>query len=205
MVETNLDHATLWTHVKAAWTEYRKHHFKDNWNCKPDHSKVKPGYVTPLSFIISGEIKINLDNLQKYLKVSDTTDDIKIPTPDSIIEEGGKMFVYLNSCPAEHWENFYHHLLFSKSNSEMILSVLNAKKNSHTKGGRIIANKFLGRLAGIFGFEYKHFANETMWVNNITFVRGKNKKGVFHIVKPCPHTLSPQTPQAQPQPSLTQL
>ena len=185
MVETNLDHATLWTHVKAARSEYRKHHFKDNWNCKLDHSQNKSGFVTPESFIIKGEIKINFDNLQKYLKVSGTTDDIK-SLPDSIIEEGGRMFVYLNSCPALHWQNFYHHLLFSKSNSEMILSVLNAKKNSRTKGGRIIANKFLLRLAGIFGFEYKHFANETTWVNNMTWVQGKNKKGVFHIVKPCP-------------------
>ena len=54
----------------------------------------------------------------------------------------------------------------------MIISVLNAKKKSLTKGGRTIANKLLVRLADIFGFEYKHFANETKWVNNISTVKG---------------------------------
>ena len=92
--------------------------------------------------------------------------------PNSTIEEGGKMFVYLNSCPALHWQNFYYHLLFEKTNSEMILSVLNAMKNSRTKGSRAVANKVLVRLADIFGFQYKHFANETKWVNSIATVKG---------------------------------
>ena len=83
-----------------------------------------------------------------------------------------KMFVYLNSCPALHWQNFYHHLLFEKTNSEMILSVLNAMKNSRTKGSREVANKVLVRLADILGFQYKHFANETTWVNSIATVKG---------------------------------
>ena len=88
------------------------------------------------------------------------------------------MFVYLNSCPALHWQNFYHHLLFSKTNSEIILQVLNAKKNSRTKGGRTIANKFLVRLADIFGFTYKHFVNETTWINSIATVKGKKNEEI---------------------------
>ena len=47
-------------------------------------------------------------------------------------------------------------------------------KNSRTKGGRTVANKFLGRIVNILGFEYKIFVNETMWVNNIATVKGKN-------------------------------
>ena len=160
LAEANMDHSILWTHVKAARSEYRKKQIKHS-NCK--------------AFISVDERKSNFDNLKNILIVSDTTDDIK-SLPNSIIEEGGKMFVYLNSCPALHWQNFYHHLLFLKTNSEMILSVLNAKKNSLTKGGRTIANRFLVRLADIFGFEYKHFANETMWINNISNVKGKSKK-----------------------------
>ena len=113
--------------------------------------------------------------LQNFLQVSNVPDDVK-SLNKSIIEEGGKMFVYLNSCPAKHWENFYHHLLFTKTNSEMILSVLNAKKNARTKGDRTIANKLLVRLADIFGFEYKHFANETTWVNNISTVKGITRR-----------------------------
>ena len=150
----------FWTSVKAVRSEYRKiqKNRKNQSNCK--------------AFISDEERKSNFDKLQKYLIAFKTTDEIK-SLPDSTIEEGGKMFVYLNSCPALHWQNFYHHLLFSKTNSEMILSVLNAKKNARTKGGRTIANKFLVRLADIFGFEFKHFAtDETRWINNISNVKG---------------------------------
>ena len=159
LAEANEDHAILWNHTKAARSEYRK-------------KQISPSYCKEKALISDEERKSNFDNLQNYLKVSNASDVIK-SWPESIIEEGGRMFVYLNSCPAKHWEDFYHHLLFSKTNSEMILSVLNAKKNSLTKGGRNIANKFLGRLADIYGFEYKHFANETIWVSNISTVKGK--------------------------------
>ena len=158
LVEANLGNSILWKHVKAARSEYRKKQILHT-NCT--------------TFVSDEERKTNFDNLQKSLEVSDSTDEVK-SLPDSIIEEGGKMFVYLNSCPALHWQNFYHHLLFSKSNSEAILFVLNAMKNSRTKGGRTVANKFLGRLVDILGFEYKIFVNETMWVNNIATVKGKN-------------------------------
>ena len=158
--EANLDYVTLWKHVKAARSEYRK-------------KQILPSYCE--AFISDEKRKNNFENLQNYLKVSNATDDIK-SLPHSIIEEGGKMFVYLNSCPAEHWQKFYHHLLFSKTNSEMILSVLNAKKISRTKGGRTIANRFLAKLADIFGFEYKHLVNETFWVSNISTVKGKKKE-----------------------------
>ena len=160
LAEANEDHAILWNHTKAARSEYRK-------------KQISPSYCE--AFISDEERKTNFDNLQNYLKVSYVT-DYKKSLPDSIIEEGGKMFVYLNSCPALHWQNFYHHLLFSKTNSELILSVLNAKKNSRTKGGRTIANKFLAKLADIFGFKYKHFVNETMWVNNISTVKGNKRR-----------------------------
>ena len=156
LVEANLDHSILWLHVKSTRSEYRKKQIL--------HTKCK-------AFVSDEERKSNFNDLKNYLKVSDTTDDIK-SLPSSIIEEGGRMFVYLNSCPALHWQNFYHHLLFSKTIPEIILSVLNAMKNSRTKGGRTIANKFLVRLADVFGFTYKHFVNETLWVNNIATVKG---------------------------------
>ena len=160
LAETNMEYAYFWTLVKAVRSEYRKNQ-KGQSNCK--------------AFISDEDRKSNFDNLQKKLPLFLATDDIK-SLPESTIEEGGKMFVYLNSCPALHWQNFYHHLLFSKTNSEMILSVLNAKKKSHTKGGRTIANKLLVRLADIFGFEYKHFENETTWVNNISTVKGITRR-----------------------------
>ena len=160
LFEANLDQSILWTHVKAARSEFRKKRIF-NADCK--------------AFVTDEERKANFDNLKKHLKVANSTDEVK-SLPGSIIEEGGKMFVYLNSCPALHWQNFYHHLLFSKPNSEMILLVLNAMKNSRTKGGRTVANKFLGRLVDILGFEYKIVVNETMWVNNIATVKGKNRR-----------------------------
>ena len=160
LVEANLDNSILWKHLKAARSEYRKKQILHT-NCT--------------AFVSDEERKSNFDNLQKSLEVSDSTDEVK-SLPDSIIEEGGKMFVYLNSCPALHWQNFYHHLLFSKQNTEIILSVLNAIKNSRTKGARTIANKVLGRLAVILDFQYKHFVNESMWVNNIATVKGNKTK-----------------------------
>ena len=151
-----MDHATLWTYVKGVRSNYRLKQSLQS-NCK--------------AFISDEERKSNFNILQNFLQVSNVTDDVK-SLPKSIIEEGGKMFVYLNSCPSLPWQNFYHHLLFSKTNSEIILSVLNAKKKARTKGARTIANELLVRLADIFGFEYKHFVNETMWVNNISTVKG---------------------------------
>ena len=156
--EANLDHSFLWKHVKAVRSEYRKKN-KLHKNCQR-------------KALLSDEERGTLfNNLQERLRVSSSTDEIK-SLPKSTIEEGGKMFVYLNSCPALHWENFYHHLLFEKTNSEMILLVLNAIKNSRTKGNRAVANKVLVRLADILGFQYKHFANETTWVNSIATVKG---------------------------------
>ena len=157
--EANLDHSSLWRHVRAARSEYRKK-TRVHKNCD---EKV---------FLSDDEERETLfNNLQDRLGVSNQTDEIK-SLPISTIEEGGKMFVYLISCPALHWQNFYHHLLFEKTNSEMILSVLNAMKNSRTKGSRAVANKVLVRLADILGFQYKHFANETTWVNSIATVKG---------------------------------
>ena len=167
LVEANLDNSILWKHVKAARSEYRKKQILHT-NCT--------------AFVSDEERKSNFDNLQKSLEVSDSTDEVK-SLPDSIIEEGGKMFVYLNSCPPLYWQNFYHHLLFSMSNPEMILSVLNAMKNSRTKGGRTVANKVLVRLAVILGFQYKHYANETMWVNSMATVKGKQNIKTFYDLK----------------------
>ena len=170
LAEANLDYASLWKHVKAARSEY----------CK---KQISHSYCEAL--ISDEERKTYFENLQNYLKVLNVTDEIK-SLSESIIEEGGKMFVYLNSCPAEHWQNFYHHLLFSKTNSEIILSVLNAMKNARTKGGRTIANKFLAKLADIFGFKYKHFANdETKWLNNISAVQGKKQQALRQGLGSC--------------------
>ena len=127
--EAKLDHSFLWTHIRALRMEYQKKQIS--------HKKCK-------AFVSDEEREARLSHLQGRLKVLNVTEEIK-SLPNHIIEEGGKMFVYLNSCPALHWQNFYHHLLFEKSNSEMILSVLNAKKNSRTRGGRDLANKVLIR------------------------------------------------------------
>ena len=156
--EANSDHSFLWQHVKAVRSEYQ--------NKKSAHKNKCDAFL-----LDEEKREILFNNLQERLRVSNPTDEIK-SLPNSTIEEGGKMFVYLNSCPALHWQNFYYHLLFEKTNSEMILSVLNAMKNSRTKGSRALANKVLVRLADIFGFQYKHFANETKWVNSIATVKG---------------------------------
>ena len=127
------------------------------------------------AYVSDGERAKNFKNLQERLQVLGVTEEVKI-LPNKIIEEGGKMFVYLNSCPAVHWQNFYHHLLFDKSNSEMILSILNAMKNARTKGSRELASKVFVRLADIFEFQFKNFVNRTKWVNNITTVKGKQNQ-----------------------------
>ena len=158
--EASLDHSSLWKHVKAVRSEYRNRNSAHKNKCLPH--KV---------FLPNEERETLLNNLQDHLRVSNPTDEIK-SLPTSTIEEGGKMFVYLNSCPALHWQNFYHHLLFEKKNSEIILSVLNAMKNSRTKGSRAVANKVLGRLADNLGFQYKIFSNETTWDNSIATVKG---------------------------------
>ena len=154
--EANKDFFFLWTQVKAIRSELRKKQLLQK-NCK--------------AFVSKDERATNFINLEERLQVSNVNEEVKT-LPNIIIEEGGKMFVYLNSCPTLHWRNFYHHLLFEKSNSEMILSILNAMKNSRTKGGRALANKILIRLASIFGFKYNYFANETKWLNNIANVKG---------------------------------
>ena len=157
--EANLDHSLLWRHVRAVRSEYRKKK-KLHKNCR------KKALISD-----DEERETLFDNLQDRLRVSNQTDEIK-SLPNRTIEEGGKMFVYLISCPALHWQNFYYHLLFEKTNSEMILSVLNAMKNSRTMGSRAVANKVLVRLADVLGFKYKYFANETKWVNNFDTVKG---------------------------------
>ena len=155
--EANKETSFLWTQVKAIRSELLKKP-KLNKNCK--------------AYVSDSERETNFKNLQERLQVLGVTEEVKI-LPNKIIEEGGKMFVYLNSCPALHWQNYYHHLLFEKSNSEMILSILNAMKNARTKGSRELASKVFVRLADIFQFQYKNFVNRTKWVNNITTVKGK--------------------------------
>lgn len=158
--EANQDSFFLWTQVKAIRSELLKKR-KLNKDCK--------------AYVSDGERATNFKNLQERLQVLGVTEEVKI-LPNKIIEEGGKMFVYLNSCPAVHWQNFYHHLLFDKSNSEMILSILNAMKNARTKGSRELASKVFVRLADIFEFQFKNFVNRTKWVNNITTVKGKQNQ-----------------------------
>ena len=176
--EANLDHSFLWKHVKAVRSEFRN---------KKNLQNVCKACSTCKAFLPDDKDagflrEINFNNLKERLGVSSSTDEIK-SLPSSTIEEGGKMFVYLNSCPPLHWQNFYHHLFFEKTNSEMILSVLNAVKNSPTKGSRAFANKVLVRLADIFGFQYNYFANETTWVNSIANVKGKKLDLRYYIVK----------------------
>ena len=156
MDKANQDSFFLWTQVKVIRSELLKKQIS-NKDCK--------------AFVSDSERATNLKNLQERLQVLGVTEKVKT-LPNNIIEEGGKMFVYLNSCPAIHWQNFYQHLLFEKSNSEMILSILNAMKNSRTRGSRALANKVIVRLASIFGFEYNYFENETKWANNIANVKG---------------------------------
>ena len=163
--EANLDYSFLWKHVKAVRSEYR--------NRKSVNKGTVDKCIMYKAFLREEEMEINFDNLRESLKVTSSTDEMKIKSlPTSLIEEGGKMFVYLNSCPAIHWQNFYHHLFFEKTNSEMILSVLNAMKNSRTRGSRAVANEVLVRLADIFGFKFKYFKKETNWVNNFSTVKG---------------------------------
>ena len=57
----------------------------------------------------------------------------------------------------------------------IILSVLYARKNSRTKGSRILANKVLGRLADILGFEYNRFENEE-WMKSLAKIKGKQTR-----------------------------
>ena len=139
--EANLDPVSLWRHVKAVRSEYRIRSLGD---CTETalHSAVED------NFILDEEIEDNYVSLSKQLKVSNFSEEIKNVSLD-IINAGGQMFLYLNSCPSIHWQNFYHHLLFDKSNTEIILSVLYAWKNSRTKGSIILANKVFARLADI--------------------------------------------------------
>ena len=117
------------------------------------------------------EFAFVFESLSNKLQVSNVSEEVK-NVPKNIIDVGGEMFVYLNSCPALHWQNFYHHLLYEQPNSEMILSVLNARKNSRTKGSKLLANKVLGRLADILKFEYHHLENKTEWTKNMAKVQG---------------------------------
>ena len=55
---------------------------------------------------------------------------------------------------------------------------MNAIKNSRTKGSRAVANKVLVRLADIFGFKYKHYVNESKWVNDVAAVKGKQSSNM---------------------------
>ena len=126
------------------------------------------------AFLSDEDRKVNFDQLSERLQVWNVTAEVT-DLSNEIINDGGEMFVYLNSCPAFHWQNFYHHLLFDKSNTEIILSVLYARKNSRTKGSRILANKVLGRMADILGFEYNRFENEE-WMKSLAKIKGKQTR-----------------------------
>ena len=109
------------------------------------------------------------------LKVSNISEEIKNVSLD-IINAGGQMFLYLNSCPSIHWQNFYQHILYEKPTSAIILTVLDAMKNSNTKGSKLVANKVLGRLADILGFEYNQFENKRGWTKSAAKVKGETTK-----------------------------
>ena len=168
--ESNLGTSLLWTHVRAVRSENRKNHIADK-NCK--------------AFLSDEEREINFENLSERLQVLNVSDQVKTLS-NEIINDGGEMFVYLNSCPAFHWQNFYHHLLFDNSNAEIILSVLNARKNSRTKGSKLVASRFLARMADILEFEYNRFENEREWIKNIAQVKGKQTRYFKECFRFCP-------------------
>ena len=161
--EANLDPVSLWTHVKTVRSEYRN---RKNRECQAmnEWRRVMEGVN---NFISDEEREVNFESLSNKLQVSNVSEEVK-NVPKNIIDAGGEMFV-----PALHWQNFYHHLLYEHPNSEIILSVLNARKNSLTKGSKLLANKVLGRLADILKFEYHHLENKTEWTKNMAKVQGK--------------------------------
>ena len=166
--EANLDPVSLWRHVKAVRSEYRKRNLRD---CTETalHSAVED------HFILDEEIEDNYVSLSKQLKVSNVSEEIKNVSLD-IINAGGQMFLYLNSCPSIHWQNFYQHILYEKPTSAIILTVLDAMKNSNTRGSKLLANKVLGRLADILGFEYNQFENKREWTKSTAKVKGETTK-----------------------------
>ena len=183
MSEANLDPNTLWTHVKAARSEFRERLKHSNI----DYSNYK--FETWCTVIISDEeIWRNFYSLSKKLQVKVSfnshwseasyealfSDSVKVKNMSkSIIDSGGEMFVYLNSCPSIHWQKFYHHLVYEQPNPKIILAVLNAMKNSNTRGSKLLANKVFGRLANILGFEYNHYQNDRKWIKSIAKVKGE--------------------------------
>ena len=138
--EANLDPVLLWMHVKTVRSEYRNKKML-NRDCQETETEWNRDYGAENNFISDEKRKVIFESLSNKLQVSNVSEEVE-NVPKNIIDAGGEMFMYLNSCPASHWQNFYRHLLYEQPNSEIILSVLNARKNSLTKGANYWQIKF---------------------------------------------------------------
>ena len=131
------------------------------------------------AFIWVGHISENLDRLSNNL----TVDESKKGTFISI-DEAGKMFLYLNSCPLDICH--YNEIIrggYPKTLSEITLIILNLWKNSDSARTKMVANKVLGKIAIMSGYQYiqpeeTEIQKYSYWNKNIS-----NVKGIWEAVK----------------------
>lgn len=118
----------------------------------------------------------NNKRFSKVIGAHDITNNTPTFSKD-FISSGGKMFLYLNSCPS-YWAIFYENLIKSgRSITEIFKTTLNVRKISGSNRVRKVANDVLAHFSEKFKFQYIQplsFVNGTKtWTKNITKVKGK--------------------------------
>ena len=126
------------------------------------------------SFIPVGHISENFNQLSNNLTVDESKEGTFIS-----IDEAGKMFLYLNSCPLDIC--LYNEIIrggYPKTLSEITLIILNLWKNPDSARTKMVANKVLGKIAIMSGYQYiqpeeTEIQKYSYWNNNISNVKGK--------------------------------
>ena len=139
-----MDSDIIWKHLKVA--KYERLKSKElNDQCEK----------YPI-FQFDSFIKSNLERMLNLLdseNVSDETQNLD----EAMINKGGEMFMYLNTCPSQSeikfWLKFYDLLLVGKDTYiSSILLVLRKVKQASVGDGRIIAETIIKKITSQINF-----------------------------------------------------
>ena len=158
VTKTKLDHQSIWEYIRRIRAEYHR------------MNPVEPSEGCD-GFINQSLIDSNFELLLVNLKVSNVSDQIQELSKEKI-DDIGKMFIYLNACPLD-LAYFYHHLFLERSNTEIILLLLNSQKKSVRNGLKFAASKILGKVAQRFGFQFNQPSNDQKWTKHFDKVQSK--------------------------------
>ena len=141
----NLDPKTSWENVKIARKNLIRTWYNENY-C---------AYLLPNEYI-----EENFRYFMYLVNASSSNHHQQNLTKDDI-NEGAKMFIYLNTCPntkdqffmEEFFQQVFKKFVFEPTNSGIILYTLNAMK-LYPNDGRIIAMKILKKVSSFLKLSY---------------------------------------------------